>query len=164
MKEPFKSEDVLAKEAEHALYGEHAPWLRSHSARRLLCVFCVVSLVAYAVAGFSDAPVISLIALLVFIATYIGLRVAVRKIVDLPDRYVDERMKMLRGDIYRWTHVGVAAMISAIMILHIVLSLMAKSGIAQTLSSEQWFDLMFVLLFASLALPNILLAWREREI
>ncbi len=156
--------DPVAIEAERALYGTAFEWLRSQQRRRALCVVCVASLVLVLFDVFTDSPFVALGGMILFIASLLGLRRAVRKILDLPDRYVDERMRQVRGEVYRLAFIAAGGLVGAIILLHIGLEVLQSLEVTATLSSEQWFRLMFVQLFALMSLPNLIYAWRERDV
>lgn len=156
--------DPLAREAEEALYGEGYPWLRSQQARRALVVVSFLAIAFSTLARFFDWPVIALVAILTFLASWVGLRIAVRKIVDLPDAYIDERMRERRGETYRYAYMAVGALLSAVMIAHIVTTLMAKYQGWPLMTGEVWFELSFMLIFSISVLPNAIYAWTERDI
>lgn len=159
-----KRYDPVAEEAEAALYSENFAWLRSQHARRLLVVTSVLAVFASTGARLADWPIIALAAILTFLATWMGLRIAVRKIVDLPDAYIDERMRDRRGIAYRHAYTGIGALISVFMVTHIALSLLAKNRGWPEMTGEIWFELAFSLIFMMMILPNAIYAWNERSI
>lgn len=156
--------DPLAHEAEQALYGEDHAWLRSQRARRWLVVVSVAAIALSTVSRLADWPFLGLPAILVFLASWVGLRIAVRKIVDLPDAYIDERMRERRGIAYRHAYAGIGALLSAIMLSHIALTLLAKYQGWPEMTGETWFELSFTMIFTMMILPNAIYAWTERDI
>ena len=159
-----KRYDPVAEEAEAALYGENFAWLRSQRARRWLVVVSLLAVFASTGARLADWPVLALAAIIAFLATWMGLRIAVRKIVDLPDAYIDERMRDRRGVAYRHAYTGIGALLSVFMVAHIALSLLAKYRGWPEMTGEIWFELSFTLIFTMMILPNAIYAWNERNI
>ena len=157
-------DDRVAREAEQALYGEDYAWLRSRRMRRWLVVASALALIVVTATRFADWPLVTLLGLLMFMATWLGLRIAVRKIVDLPDAYIDERMRERRGEVYRQAYTTVGALLSVIMVAHIASQLLARYRGWPALSGDMWFDLAMSVIFAMLVLPNAIYAWNERDI
>ncbi|MEL6447768.1 MAG: hypothetical protein AAFQ62_07500 [Pseudomonadota bacterium] len=156
--------DPVAQEAEEALYGENHAWLRSQRARRWLVVVAGAAIILSTASRLADWPFLALPAILVFLASWVGLRIAVRKIIDLPDQYIDERMRERRGIAYRHAYAGIGALLSVIMLAHIALTLLAKYQGWPSMTGEVWFELSFTMVFSMMILPNAVYAWTERDI
>lgn len=151
-------------EARRSLDDERYDWLRPLARRRALVTAGLVLICAYAAGVFAEWPVLTLISLLGYIGVLYLLRIAVRAITDLPEELVDERMRQVRGGVYRYAYVGTMGLLSVAIAIFIVNQITTKLGWTTTMTGEQMHELMFVIFFFAMGLPSALYAWREREI
>lgn len=152
------------RQARRELHDQRFAFLRTLPRRRGLVVAVFALVAAYGVGMFADWPVLSLAALLGYMAGLWALRTATRTIPDLPEELVDERMREVRGRTYRLAYIGAMAGLSVYLVVYIANQVMAKAGWLAPMSADGLHDLSFVLLFSCLALPSSIYAWTEREI
>ncbi|MEO1034399.1 MAG: hypothetical protein AAFX44_02450 [Pseudomonadota bacterium] len=160
-------EDVMEKVAEMAdrdLHDTRFDAWRSVSNRRRLVIATVVVLLIYGFSNYFEQPIITLLALLAYFALLWLMRIVSRNIPDLPDELVDERMREVRGTVYRHAYLGTVGLLTVAILIDIGLSLASEFTTAQRLTGTQWFDLMFFVFFATLAVPNAIFLWNEPEI
>ena len=158
---------VAEAQAERSLNDQRFDWLRTKSARRWLCILTVLSVVVYAVGNFIDNPIIPLPALICYGVLLMALRTAGRTIVDLPEELVDERMRAIRGDVYRQAFIGAVGLFSMVMITDIVFALVNKAFSVESVApftADQWSSAVFALFFLYIALPSMIFVWREERI
>lgn len=153
-----------ADEARRSLDDERYDWVRPLGRRRALVVAGAALVLGYAVGVFAGWPVLTLVALVAYIGVLFLLRMAVRAITDLPDELVDERMRQVRGEVYRHAYVGTMGLVSVGIAVFIVNQITTKLGWTGTMTGEQMHELMFVIFFFAMGLPSALYAWQEREI
>jgi len=153
-----------ADEARRSLDDERYDWIRPLGRRRALVVAGALMILGYAVGMFAGWPVLTLASLLAYIGVLFLLRMAVRAITDLPDEVVDERMRQVRGGIYRHAYIGTMALVSVGIAVFIVNQITTKLGWTGTMTGEHMHELMFVIFFFAMGLPSALYAWSEREI
>ena len=166
---PAKRAEMLQRmepRAERDLYDERLNWLRTPIRRRVLVIPTGPSIAIAGLAAIVDRPVISLVALAGFIALIFLLRKVGRSIVDLPDELVDERMRAVRGRVYRYAFIGLMALIPVLFISDILLSLVAKYSdtTLAPLTADQWWDGVMTVFFFGMALPGMIHAWIEPEL
>jgi hypothetical protein len=156
--------DKTQQQAARSFADTRWNWLRQKARRRALVLvsFSLVSL--YGLALYFDWVFVALPALLSFMGTVWLMRVVVRGITDYPDELVDERMREVRGLVYRYAFLATIGLISVYMAAFIINQVLAKAGWAQPMSADQLHDLSFWLFFACMALPSAIFAWREPEI
>lgn len=156
--------DDVAERARRGFEDTRFDWLRTRSRRRLLSVLSIVLLLVYAAGALSGYPLITLFGLIAWGITLWLLRIATRSIPDLPDEVVDERMRSVRGRIYRLSYIAVMALLSVYMMTFIANRVWVRFYDGPVMTAEQLHDLSFVLFFAGMMVPSILYAWTERDI
>ncbi|MEM8984150.1 MAG: hypothetical protein AAGC71_14050 [Pseudomonadota bacterium] len=151
--------------AERRLNDRRWNWLRTPANRKRLVVVTFAVLLIYGFANYLDQPVVALLGIVGFFVLLFAMQTASRAIPDMPDELVDERMRAVRGTVYRHAYVGSICLYSAVIVLDISLALAAKLGAPVTrLNAEQWFDLLFVAFFATMAIPSAIYLWTEPEL
>jgi hypothetical protein len=156
--------DDVAERARRGFEDTRFDWLRTRPRRRLLSVLSILLLLLYAIATLNGYPALTLPALIGWGITLWLLRHATRSIPDLPDEVVDERMRKVRGQIYRQSYITVMALLSLYIATFIVNRVWVKFYDASLMTAVQLQDLSFVLFFAGMMVPSILYAWTERDI
>lgn len=156
--------DYVAERAQRDFDDTRYDWLRLRSRRRTLCLLSIAMLLLYAAGTLGGYPALALAALVSWGVTVWLLRVATRSIPDLPDEVVDERMRSVRGHIYRLSYIAVMALLSLYMMTFVANRVWVKFNDAALMTADQIQDLSFVLFFAGMMVPTILFAWTERDI
>ena len=151
--------------ADRALNDQRWNALRTPTNRKLLVVATFVVLLVYGVANYVDMPLVVLPALITFFLLLLAMRTASRTIPDLPEELADERMRAVRGRVYRLAYLTVVALYSLVFVTEILLRVVAKAGLPVTpLDVGQLVDLLFVAFFAALAIPSAIFLWIEPEL
>jgi hypothetical protein len=159
-----KQEAALEKRVAALMADSTWNWTRTPSARRLLVVVATAAwLVTCAIFWFAE--VWGLIPLALSFALYLLLRVSVRSIADLPERFLDERQLKLRNRTYLQAYQLIGGVVSVAALALLLVQIM---GDLQSRPSNQ-FDLTFGQLEAivwffflpMLQLPSAVLGWDE---
>ena len=158
--------ETVAPMAERDLYDERYNGLRTPGRRKALVLTTVACVLLSGVSAMADWPLLALITLVSFLGLVFLLRRVGRSIVDLPDELIDERMREVRGLVYRWAYIGLMTCIPMLFITDIVFSLAEKFEILglSRLSADQWSDGLFTLFFLGMALPSMIHVWVEPEL
>jgi len=156
--------DRVADEAERNLNDERYDWIRPVERRRGLVLLAVATGLIYAVSSLADWSIVTLLALVGYVALLWLLRIAVRAITDLPDEFVDERHRKQRDATYRLAYLGTMGFISVAILAYIVDRLLWKAGVSPGMSADQLHELILATFFLSMGLPSAIYAWREPEI
>ncbi|MEM1263459.1 MAG: hypothetical protein AAGH76_13745 [Pseudomonadota bacterium] len=157
--------NLAESHASRALHDQRWDRLRTPINRKRLVVATYAMLLVYSVANFSDQPFLALFALIGFMGLAWMMRIASRTIPDIPDELVDERMRAVRGVVYRYAYIGAVTIFSFVIALEIGLTLLGKVWPSVgPLTGEQWFELMFIAFFATLVLPSAIFLWTEPEL
>ena len=159
-----KQESVAAS-AEKVLTDHRFDWLRT-SRNRVLLAIATIIVIALVPAAYAVNSVVGLLAILATFGMYLLLRLAVRSIADLPDEYLDERQVSIRDDAYRaaflWFAGLVVVMVSALLLLFMFRS--TNGVLTLSLTWETLFGWVWVVIAASMCMPSIVLALRDREV
>lgn len=158
--------ETVAPMAERDLYDERYDWLRTPGRRRALVIVTVACVLTSWLAVMADWPLLALITLLSFLGLIFLLRRVGRSIVDLPDELVDERMREVRGLVYRWAYIGMMTCIPMLFVADILLALAEKFEILglTRLTGDQWSDGLMTVFFLGMALPSMIHVWVEPEL
>ena len=158
-----RKEADLERKVERVQHDHKFQWLRTRSARRILVILsallCVGIIPGFALGG-------ALIGVLVALAAGVSwwaLRISVRTIADLPDRFLDERQRAIRDRAYLNAYRIFASIVGGLGTLGLVIFVLVSENDAVTLTTT-WNQaiggVMFVLVVAS-ALPSMVLAWGD---
>ena len=156
--------DQVEARAERDLHDERFDWLRTPHARRGLVIATVAVLILYLMSNLLEWPFITLGALVAFGFLLWGLRIASRTIMDLPDEFIDERMRARRGEVYRYAYIGAVCLLCCPLAIDIGMKLISGFTEISSLTPTQWLDFTLTIMFALVALPSMLFAWTEAEI
>lgn len=149
----------VAEEARRGFADTKYNWLRPQRRRRLLVVLTAALWGLYTGTLLVPLPFIRIAALLSFFVALIGLRVATRRVTELPDEVVDERMRSERGSVYRAAFIGTFGLLSAAWVAAIVLVLTSPDRGTTSITLSLAIDLLIAFGFAMLALPSGIYAW-----
>jgi hypothetical protein len=154
--------DLVAK-VERAQRDQRFQWLRSRTARRVLVVIsallCVGIIPGFAQGGLNVGIVVTIGAAL----SWWALRVSVRTVADLPDRFLDERQRALRNRAYLSAYRIYASFIGGVATIGLVVFMLVSENEAVTLATtwnQAMGGVLFVLIIASV-LPSMVVAWRD---
>ena len=165
MNKPSKQDSyqaAVAREAASLLDDPRYDAWRSQGRRRALVIGAVVSILATVAACLHDDPVIVLLAIVIAAGCWWLLRKAVRGIADLPDEFVDERIRSVRNEHYLYAY----RILSALTLVVVLAMYMAADAgrFAWQPAANHVHALFWAVLLLSAMLPSMLLAWSQREV
>lgn len=152
----------LADDAERLQRDTRLDGWRTPARRRALVLATLAVLALVAALAWFDRSVALLVAIAVAAGLYVLLRRVVRGMADLPDAFVDERVRAMRNDRYRTAY----QVLSAVVMLLLLAGYMATDASRLTWQPEahHLHAAFWTVLGLSLALPSMLVAWSEREL
>ena len=171
-------EGVTEKGVKSLLNNENSryKWLRSQKNRRILVILMALGLFLISMGSYwptlktnlNLGPevgilVYSITAIFIILAVVGGyslLRIAVRSIADAPDDLLDERQIAVRNTSFRYAYFILSYILMGLMVLMFF-------GPELQMFQPEGNDGSYVViaaLFASAALPSMVMAWRERDI
>jgi hypothetical protein len=153
---------ALARDAERLLRDTRLDGWRTPGRRRGLVLATLAALATVSALAWFDRPVALLVAIAVAVGWYVLLRRVVRGMADLPDAFVDERVRAMRNERYRYAY----GILSAVVMLLLLAGYMATDASRLTWQPEarHLHAAFWWVLGLSLALPSMLVAWGEREV
>jgi hypothetical protein len=158
-----RQEADLAAKVERAQFDQRFQRLRSRTARRILVIISALLCVGI-IPGFAQGG--SIVGIVVTIAAALSwwaLRVSVRTVADLPDRFLDERQRAIRDRAYLGAYRIYTSIIGGLATIGLVAFIFVSENDAVTLTTT-WNQAMggvfFVLIIASV-LPSMVVAWRD---
>ena len=153
---------TLADEAERLQRDTRLDAWRTPGRRRALVLAILAALAVVATLAWFDRSVALLIAISAAVGLYVLLRRVVRGMADLPDAFVDERVRAMRNERYRYAYQVLSAVVMVLLLAGYVATDAARltwQPEARHLHAAFWW-----VLGLSLALPSMLVAWNEREL
>jgi uncharacterized membrane protein len=152
----------LADDAERLQRDTRLDGWRTPARRRALVLATLAVLALVAALAWFDRSVALLVAIAVAAGLYVLLRRVVRGMADLPDAFVDERVRAMRNDRYRTAY----QVLSAVVMLLLLAGYMATdaSRLSWKPEAHHLHAAFWTVLGLSLALPSMLVAWSEREL
>ena len=171
-------EGVTEKGVKFLLNDENSKfrWLRPQRNRRVLVILMSIGLVLTSMGSYwptlktnlnlsPDVGVIvysvtAIFVILAMVGGYSFLRIAVRSIADAPDELLDERQIAVRNTSFRYAYFILSYILMGLMVLIFF-------GPELQMFQPEGNDGSYVViaaLFASAALPSMVMAWRERDI
>lgn len=159
-----RQEAELEKRVQAILEDQSWDFLRGPAARRFLCLLAGATWVATTLT-FWFLGSLGLAALALLFLVYLGLRVSVRSLADLPERFLDERQRAIRNKAYLGAYLAIATVLSvfALAILGWVF-LTDSRGLDSyrlDLSFGQVQATIWFFFGAMLLAPSVILAWDE---
>ena len=135
---------------------------RSQGRRRALVSAAVLSIVITVAACLYGNPLLLLLPIIASACCWWLLRKVVRGMADLPDEFVDERMRAVRNEHYLYAY----RILSALMLVVVLAMYMASDAGRLDWQPEtaHVHALFWGLLLVSGMLPSMLLAWSQREV
>ena len=159
-----KQEAVLEKRVEALMADTFWNWTRTPSVRRFLVVVATASWLATS-GTFWLAETWGMIPLALSFALYLLLRVSVRSIADLPERFLDERQLKLRNRTYLTAYQLIGGVVSvaalALLLVQILGDLQSRPSNQFDLTFGQLEAIVWFFFLPMLQLPSAVLAWDE---
>jgi len=171
-------EGVTEKGVKDLLNNENSKyrWLRPQRNRRILVILMALGLVLTSMGSYwptlktnlnlsPDVGVIvysvtAIFVIFAMVGCYSFLRIAVRSIADAPDELLDERQIAVRNTSFRYAYFILSYILMGLMVIMFF-------GPELQMFQPEGNDGSYVViaaLFASAALPSMVMAWRERDI
>jgi hypothetical protein len=153
---------AVAREAEKLLDDPRFDGWRSQSRRRALVIGAIISIAATIALCLYDNPALALIAIVISAGFWWVLRKVVRGFADLPDKFIDERIRAVRNEHYLFAY----RILNALTLVVVLAMYMAVDGarIQWQIGSNHVHALFWAILLLSAMLPSMLLAWSQREV
>ncbi len=158
-----RKEADLERKVERLQRDQKFQWMRSRNARRVLVIvsalFCVGIIPAFAQGG----VVVGIVVTIAAAASWWALRISVRTIADLPDRFLDERQRAIRDHAYLNAYRIFVSIIGGLATIGLVIFVLVSENDAVTLTTtwnQAMGGVMFVLVLASV-LPSMVVAWSD---
>jgi hypothetical protein len=159
-----RKEADLERKVERLQRDQKFQWLRTRTARRTLVIIsallCVGIIPGYAQGG----AVVGIVVTIGAWASWWVLRISVRTVADLPDRFLDERQRAIRDRAYLNAYRIYVSIIGGLATIGLVVFVFVSENDAVTLTTtwnQAFGGVMFVLVLASV-LPSMVVAWRDR--
>ena len=171
-------EGVTEKGVKDLLNNENSKyrWLRPQRNRRILVILMALGLVLTSMGSYWPTlktnlnlsaevgiivySVTAIFVIFAMVLIYSFLRIAVRSIADAPDELLDERQIAVRNTSYRYAYFILSYVLMGLVVLMFF-------GPELQMFQPEGNDGSYVViaaLFASAALPSMVMAWRERDI
>lgn len=154
--------DPVALHADALLRDRRLDWLRPRGRRRAFVLATLASIVSVTIACLVDQSWLVVVMLVPAFGAWWGLQRVVRGIADLPDAYVDERMRQVRNGYYRKAYVLLAGL-TAVVLLGLYLAVDARR-VQLALQARHLHALFWAVELLALTLPSMLVAWNEPEV
>ena len=158
-----RKEADLERKVDRLQHDHKFQWLRTRSVRRTLVIISALLCIGI-IPGFAQGGAIA--GVLVAIAAALSwwaLRISVRTIADLPDRFLDERQRAIRNRAYVNAYLIYAWIIGGIATIGLVIFVLVSENDAVTLTTtwnQALGGVLFITILAS-ALPSMVVAWQE---
>jgi hypothetical protein len=156
-----RKEADLERKVDRALSDQRFQWTRTRTARRVLvCISALLSIgiiPAFAAGNLTiGIPVTAATAL-----TWWLLRLSVRTVADLPDRFLDERQRAQRDRAYLSAYRIYAFVVSGLLTIGLVAFVFVQENDEVTLTTtwQQALGITFFILLSAPLLPSMVLAW-----
>ena len=158
-----RKEADMERKVERLQRDQRFQWMRSRNARRVLVIVSALLCIGI-VPGFAQGGAIVGAAVTIAAAlSWWALRISVRTIADLPDRFLDERQRAIRNRAYVNAYRIYAWIIGGIATIGLVIFVLVSENDAVTLTTtwnQALGGVLFILILAS-ALPSMVVAWYD---
>lgn len=154
-----RADEATARHADALLRDTRFDWLRPRARRRALVLAAIAWLALVALACLRDNALVVLRVLApAWLLWWVFQRV-VRGMADLPDRYVDERMRSVRNAHYRTAYLLFAGLSIA---GYLAMYMAADAGrVAWRPEARHLHALFWVMQLTAMMLPSWVVAWKE---
>ena len=151
------------RKVEGMLNDQRFPWLRTRTARRVLVVASGLLAVALIPAFEEGGTLIGTAILVATWACWLVLRVSVRTVADLPDRFLDERQRAQRDRAYLGAFRIYSFVVGALATVGLIAFIFAAENEQLTITTtwSQAFSLAIFVITIPILLPSMVLAWRD---
>ena len=159
-----RKEVDLERKVERVQHDQRFQWLRSRRARRILVIISALLCVGIIPAFAQGGAVVGIIVTIAAAVSWWALRMSVRTVADLPDRFLDERQRAMRDRAYLDAYRIYASIIGGLAVIGMVIFVFVSENDAVTLTTtwnQGMGGVMFVLVLAQV-LPSMVVAWRDR--
>ena len=158
-----RKEADLERKVDRIQHDHKFQWLRTRSVRRTLVIISALLCIGI-IPGFAQGgAIVGVLVAIAAGASWWLLRISVRTIADLPDRFLDERQRAIRDRAYFNAYRIFASIIGGLATVTMVVFVLVSQSDAVTLTitwNLAMGGVMFVLVLAS-ALPSMVVAWQE---
>lgn len=158
-----RQEADLGRKVERLQSDLRFQWLRSQTARRILVIIsallCIAIIPGFAQGGLIIGAVVTIAAAM----SWWALRVSVRAVADLPDRFLDERQRAIRDRAYLRVYRIYVSIIGGFATVGLVVFAFVSENDALTLTTtwNQVTGVVFFVFLISSVLPSMVVAWRD---
>jgi len=139
-------------------------WTRTTMMRRVLVVTAAALCVAIIPAFVLGGGVIGIIVTIAAWAAWGLLRLSIRTVADLPDRFLDERQRALRNRAYRYAYLILGWIVAGLASVGLIAFVVVSEDDAATLTTT-WSQALGLVLSVTLLislLPSIVVAWLDQ--
>ena len=158
-----RKEADLERKVERIQDDHKFQWMRSRNARRVLVIVSALLFIGI-IPGFAQGgAIVGAVVTIAAALSWWALRISVRTIADLPDRFLDERQRAIRNRAYFNAYLIYAWIIGGIATIGLVIFVLVSENDAVTLTTtwnQAMGGVLFVTILAS-ALPSMVVAWLE---
>lgn len=158
-----RKEADMERKVERIQRNQKFQWLRTRKARRTLAMISALLLVGIIPAFAQGSLVIGAIVTGLAAASWWLLRISIRTIADLPDRFLDERQQAIRNRAYLDAYLIYGFVITGIVTLGLIAFVLVSENDAVTLTTT-WDQALGVVFFVTLlasTLPSMVVAWQD---
>ncbi len=161
-----RNEDAIAANVERLMSDIRFTSLRTRRARVALVVILAALIVAMVPAWALGGSIVGVVAVVAAAITWWLLRLSVREVADLPDRFLDERQRAVRNEVYveayRWFSAVMVVLGSAGLVAFIALGQDPDTW-SVDLTWNACMAMFWTVIGSALGLPSMVLALRDRE-
>lgn len=154
--------DPVAVHADALLSDTRYDWLRPRGRRRALVAASLLWIAVVAAACLTDRSVLVVLTLAPAAGAWWLLQRVVRGMADLPDAYVDERMRTVRNAHYRTAYTLISGL--AVVVALGLYMLADASRVQFQPEARHLHALFWTIQLTALLLPSMLVAWNEPEV
>lgn len=159
---PLSSSDPVAVQADRWMRDTRFDALRPRARRRVLVMAAIGAIALVAAACLTDRAILVVLTLVPAWGAWWLLQRVVRGMADLPEAYVDERMRAVRDRAYRLAYVTLAGLVLPILV---GLYIAADARLVQWRPEPRHLHTLFwVVQLTAMMLPSMFLAWNEPEV
>jgi hypothetical protein len=136
-------------------------WTRTTAMRRSLVVVAALLCVAIIPAFVQGGGVIGIIVTIAAYAMWGLLRISIRTVADLPDRFLDERQRALRNRAYRYAYLILGWIVGGLATVGLVAFVIVSENDAVTWTTtwDQAIGAVLSLTLIIALLPSLIIAW-----
>ena len=158
-----RKEADLDRKVERIQHDQKFQWLRTRKIRRILvaisALLCVGIIPAFALAG----AIVGIVVTIAAWACWWVLRISVRTVADLPERFLDERQLAVRNRAYVYAYLILGWIVAALATIGLVAFVLVSENDSVTLTTtwDQALGLVLSLTLLTSLLPSMVVGWSE---